>query len=184
MRITAVLMIALCSGCSALLAQQTTPKSPKPAETASTPCQVLSYDTDNRVDELELRARFITGQELKPLAMLLGVDDAEIAADRKKAERELFLILRAKPTDKARGVLTSVKLEINNESPLIRRNEYLVLPTLFDGQYFLIKKICDATDPRDGSAGIGNDDDKKPIDHVALLHSQKPKFRLRSMVTK
>ena len=184
MRIVCISIIALCCGCSTLLAQQSAPESIATAETAATPCEVLSYDSDRKVDELEVRARYLTGHELKSVVSLLGVDDAEIAADKKTAERELFLVLRVKPTEKARGVLTSVKLEIANESPLIRTKQQIALPTLFHGQYFVIKKVCDDTEPRDGSVGLRKSDGKKPIDHVALLHKQKPKFRLRSMVTK
>lgn len=184
MKFVASAIIVLCGTCSTLLAQPPIKWPDETRNVAFTPCQVLSYDSDREVDVLEVRARYVNGHELKPLMWLLGVGDNEIAADKQNAERELFLVLRVKPTDTAQGVLTAVKLEIDNDSPLIRGNEHIALPALLDGQYFLIKKICDATDLRDGSVGLGELNGKEPVDHVALLHKQKPKFRLRSMLTK
>ena len=182
-----ILILAMLLGGNASHAQQISEKpAAVAAPTNSEPCQVLSYDSDRKVAELEIRARFVTGYELKPLAAVLGVSDAKIAAAKDESERELFLLLRAKSTEKARGVLTSVKLEMDIASPLINRNDLIVLPTLFEGQYFQIVKICDASDPRDPSAleTVIGEEDKNAVDHVALLHKQKPKFRLRSMISK
>lgn len=184
MKAVTILLIVLCGGYSTSLAQQSESLPRDSSRTANAPCQVLRYDSDTQVDEFEVRARYVTGDELKPLTSLLGVDDAEIVAYKENAEHELFLVLQVTPTDKARGVLTWVKLEIDNESPLTRGYGPIALPTLFRGQYFLIQKICEANVRRAESDGIGETNSEKPIDYVALLHKQKPQFRLRSMVVK
>lgn len=151
------------------------------------PIKVLSYDTDEPVDELLVYGRFLNGTQLRTVYELLGVEPETIAAEKERASKELFIMLRIEATDKARGVLSLIELEIANDSPILRQHHNLKVPALHDGGYLLIEKLCDATQPRDGSLpgiGVSKKSSRDKTDYVDKLNGEIPVLRIRSMVTK
>lgn len=137
----------------------------------------------------------MAGHDLKPLAELLGVGNEGIAAGKETSEHKLFLVLRVKSTDKATGVLCGIELDIDNDASIVR-HERITLPVLFWRALLPRKKNNfgsrgakfgpEGDDYGDGQKDedIENNANPNPVDQITILHKQKPRIRLWSIMPK
>ena len=129
------------------------------------------------------------GAELNALQSLIGVPEDVLKNESALAELELFLVLRVKASSKSRGVPCMVKLQLANDSLIVRKTPLIEFSTLFpDELQMRIIKIHSLGDSRDGATGMGASSGKMRLgienDLVEKLHKGKPLPRLRSMITK
>lgn len=151
---------------------------------------VYSYDSERPVEEIDVYARFVTGDELNELQKLIGVSTNTLEDESKFSRLELYLLLRVKASPKAHGVPCVVKLQLANDSKILQKLPLIEVVTLFPNELELrIVKIHSLSHSRDGTTvglggSLGNARDGTENDLVEKLHKEKPIFRLRSMITK
>jgi len=148
---------------------------------------VLSYDTDRKVEAIEAYGAFATGKELLELQRLIGVPDQTISEEEKISDDELFFLLRVKATGKSNGVPVLVKLQLANTSSLLKNLKLIEFGPVFPRELQLkIVKIYSLGQPRDGSIPGMSSGGEIAIgeDLVEKLRNEKPVLRLRGMVTK
>jgi hypothetical protein len=144
-------------------------------QSTSTNATVLLHYTNRQVENIEVYARFMTGKELGELQKLLGVTEDVLQKESayEYAEQELFLVMRAKASPHARGVPYLVKLQLANDSPLVREMPLIEFSPMFQGELQMqIIKI----------QSLDYNGDKNDL--FSKLHKEKPIFRLRSMMLK
>ncbi len=140
------------------------------------------------VDAIVVHARFLTGAELNDLQKLIGVPAETLDQESAASSRELFLVLRIKASGKVPGVPCTVKLQLANDSPLVRQTPMMEFEPLFPHETQMrIIKLHSFSDQRFGGNPYGSEelaDEPEDLDLVNELHQQKPIFRLRRMMLK
>lgn len=150
---------------------------------------VYLNDSDKPVEDIEVYARFVTGDELNELQKLIGVSTEMLENESKFSQLELYRVCRIKASSKARGVPCLVKLQLANDSKILHKLPLIEVATLFpDELQILMIKVSSLGRSRDGETGMGAWSGKKwnakVNDLIGKLHKEKPIFRLRSMIIK
>lgn len=140
------------------------------------------------VEEIVVHARFLTGAELNDLQKLIGVPAETLDQELAASARELFLVLRVKASGKGRGVPCAVKLQLANDSLVVRGTPMVEFGPLFPHETQMrIIKLHSHSEPRFGGSLYGPEElanQPADLDLIDELHKQKPIFRLRRMMLK